>query len=203
MIAQPYALPLHHIQVRASLSLAASAPETCSAFRRSWPAICAGCAASSTHNAVLRCSSTGSDAVSPPVLCVPAVDGVRSGGRKRRSVEPRSRSTSSAAAATEASTSSVLRSPDVTYDDCARRWTVGRSGFGGTLGDGHGKVGRKGPRREDSGLQERPTRSHTRLACPAGRGCLRGNSRAFKGRLAPRFPAIVGRASITIAPSPI
>ena len=66
-------------------------------------------------------------------------------------MEPRSRSTS-AAAATELSVSSeVVREPVVTCEGGARRWTDGRSGFRVVGGDGRGTVERNGSKREGSG----------------------------------------------------
>ena len=58
---------------------------------------------------------------------------------------------SAAAAAAEASASSVVRRPDVTCEGGVRRWTAGRSGFLVVDRDGRGKVGRNGSRREGSG----------------------------------------------------
>jgi hypothetical protein len=79
---------------------------------------------------------------------VASASGVMSkGGRKlSSSAEPRSRSTSAAAAG--GSTSSM--GPEVTYDGGARRWTA--DGALRADGGGSGKVGRMGSARGGSGV---------------------------------------------------
>jgi hypothetical protein len=67
-------------------------------------------------------------------------------------VEPRSRSTSAAAADAEVPVSPGVRGPDVTWEGGARCWTDGRSGFRVVGGGGRGTVGRNGSGHEGSGV---------------------------------------------------
>ncbi|KAH9055443.1 hypothetical protein EDB87DRAFT_1579840 [Lactarius vividus] len=128
-IPQLHALPLHHVQVRTHCFLCntntpwppVTAAEKCSAFHRSWPAIC---------DAVPFCSNADADAASPPVLRALVVDRVQYGCRKvpDSSAEPRSSSTSAVAGAAEASASSMVRRPGVTCEGGTSYWTMGSSG---------------------------------------------------------------------------